>query len=58
MIVSTWRAVAIFTDGIAISSGITVSLRKRDGWRAKISASSQMSITQYGRPSCAWTRRM
>ena len=27
-IVSTWRAVTIFTDGIASSSGITVSLAK------------------------------
>ena len=29
----------ILTDAMLISSGITVSLRKRVGWRAKISAS-------------------
>ena len=37
-IVSTWRAVTIFTEGISKSSGITVSLRKRTGCLAKIAA--------------------
>ena len=46
------------SDGVASSSGMTISLRKRAGRRAKISASSQMSMTQYGRPSCEWMRRM